>query len=224
MCFSAGASFGASVALSVIGVAAIKKAKTSDQIPFAVIPFIFAVQQFSEGFVWLALSNPAFAFLGKVSSYTFLVFAQIVWPLLVPISITMLEKDVKRKIILRIFIGIGALVSSYFTHRLLMYGVHANIAGHHVAYKQVFPDSLAHIADILYGLATIAPIFLSKVKRMWTFGVAVSIAYIITAVFYVHYILSVWCFFAAIISILIYMIVCGIATADRKTIPAKVHF
>lgn len=220
MCFCAEASFGASAVLSVIGVAAIKKVKTRDQIPFAVIPFIFAVQQFSEGFVWLALSNPAFAFLGKVSSYTFLIFAQIIWPLLVPISITLLEKDVKRKRILKLFWGIGFLVSSYFTHRLIMYGVQANIAGHHVAYKQVFPDSLAHIIDILYGLATIAPIFLSKVRRMWTFGVAVSIAYIITAIFYVHYILSVWCFFAAIISILIYLIFRGIAAADQKITPA----
>jgi hypothetical protein len=220
MCFCAEASFGASAILSVIGVAAIKKVKTRDQIPFAVIPFIFAVQQFSEGFVWLALSNPAFAFLGKVSSYIFLIFAQIVWPLLVPISITMLEKDKKRKRILNLFWGIGFLVSSYFTHRLIMYGVQANIAGHHVAYKQVFPDSLAHIIDVLYGLATIAPIFLSKVRRMWTFGVAVSIAYIITAIFYVHYILSVWCFFAAIISILIYLIFRGIAAADQKITPA----
>jgi hypothetical protein len=219
MCFCAEASFGASAVLSVIGIAAIKKVKTRDQIPFSVIPFIFAVQQFSEGFVWLALANPAFAFLGKVSSYIFLIFAQIIWPLLVPISITMLEKDKKRKRILNLFWGIGFLVSSYFTHRLIMYGVQANIAGHHVAYKQVFPDSLAHIIDVLYGLATIAPIFLSKVRRMWTFGVAVSIAYIITAIFYVHYILSVWCFFAAIISILIYLIFRGIAAADQKITP-----
>jgi hypothetical protein len=203
MCFSAGASFGASAVLSVIGVAVIKKAKSPNQIPFASIPLIFAVQQFSEGFVWLALSNPVFASMEKISSYTFLVFAQIIWPLFVPISIALLEKNVKRKKILKIFIGVGVLVSSYFAHRLLMYGVQPSIAGHHIAYRQVHPDSWGHVADIFYGIATLAPTFLSKVKKMWAFGLLVSISYLITAIFYANNILSVWCFFAAIISIMI---------------------
>jgi hypothetical protein len=219
MCFSAGASFGASAVLSVMGVATIKKVKSPYQIPFASIPLIFAVQQFSEGFVWLALSNPAFASMEKISTYTFLVFAQIVWPLCVPISITMLEKDASRQKILKIFVGIGVLVSSYFAHRLLMYGAHANINGHHVAYKQIYPDSWGHTADMLYGIATLVPTFLSKVKKMWTFGLALSISYMITAIAYANYILSVWCFFASIISILVYIILQGIVTTYHK--PAR---
>ncbi len=215
MCFSAGASFGASAVLSVIGVAVIKKTTSPSQIAFASIPLIFAVQQFSEGFVWLALSNSAFAPLEKVSSYTFLVFAQIIWPLYVPISIAMLEKNVKRKKLLQLFVGLGVLVSSYFAHRLLMYGVHPNITGHHVAYKQVYPDSWGHVADMFYGIATIAPTFLSKVKKMWTFGLAVCISYVIAYVVYTNYILSVWCFFASIISILIYAIIKGLVTSHH---------
>jgi hypothetical protein len=222
MCFSAGASFGASAVLSVIGVAVIKKVKSPDQILFASIPLIFAVQQFSEGFVWLALSYPAFASLGKVSSYTFLVFAQMVWPLCVPISIVMQEKDVNRKKILKLFAGIGVLVSAYYAHRLWMYGVHATIAGHHVAYKQVYPDSWGHVADMLYGIATITPTFLSKTKRMWTFGLAISISYMITAIVYANYILSVWCFFASIMSILIYVIVQGMVASHQKHILRKI--
>jgi hypothetical protein len=207
MCFCAEASFGASAVLAVIGVAVIKKAKTRSQIPFASIPLIFAVQQFSEGFVWLALSNPAFAPLEKISSHTFLVFAQIIWPIWVPLAITTLEKDAGRKNILKLFVGIGVLVSSYFAHRLVMYGVHPNITGHHVAYKQVYPDTWNHVADMLYGIATLVPTFLSKTKRVWIFGLTVTIAYVITYIVYVNYILSVWCFFSAIISILIYWIV-----------------
>ena len=215
MCFSAGASFGASAILTVAGVAVLKQVKSPRQIPFASIPLIFAVQQFSEGFVWLALSNTAFAPLEKVATYTFLLFAQIVWPLCVPIAIAMLEKDAKRKAILTIFVGIGALVSAYFAHRLCVYGAQANIALHHVAYKQVYPDSWNHVADMLYGIATIGPTFLSKLKRMWVFGLAVTISYMITYVCFVNYILSVWCFFAAIISVLIYTIVQG--TSNQKS-------
>lgn len=207
MCFSASASFTASAVLSVVGVSTLMKAKNPDQKLFAGIPFIFAVQQFSEGFVWLALANPSFAPFEKVSTYTFLFFAQMVWPLCVPLGIALMEKDATRKKLLWLFVGIGAVVSAYFAHRLLMYGAKANIGGHHVAYKQIYPDSLGHIADTCYGIATIIPTFLSKTKRVWLFGLVVGISYIITHVCFEHYILSVWCFFSAIISILIYDII-----------------
>jgi hypothetical protein len=215
MCFSTGASFGASIVLSVIGVAALKKAKAPHQVPLACIPLIFAVQQFSEGFVWLYLSNPHFAW-AKASPYLFLLFAQIVWPLWVPVSVAILEPDIKRKKILTLLIGVGLLVAAYFAHRLWTYGVHPNIDGHHVAYKQFYRDSLNHVADVLYGLATLVPIFLSKVKRMWMFGLTVLTAYVVTYIFYVNYILSVWCFFSAIMSVLIYVILKGMKTMENK--------
>ena len=37
-------------------------------------------------------------------------------------------------------------------------------------------------------------------------GAAILISYIITAIFYEHYILSVWCFFSAILSVSVYLI------------------
>jgi len=215
MCFSTGASFCASAVLSAIGVAVLKKVKAPHQILFASIPLIFAVQQFSEGFVWLYLSNPVFAW-AKASPYLFLIFAQIIWPLWVPVSVTLLETDVKRKRILALFIGLGMLVSAYFAHRLWMVGVLPKINGHHVNYKQIYTDSLNHVADILYGSATLVPIFLSKIKRMWTFVLAVLIAYLVTYIFYVNYILSVWCFFSAIMSVLIYLIIRGVEINENK--------
>lgn len=57
MCFSTTASFVAGTFLTVIGVASVKKVKGPGQLMFAVIPLVFAVQQFSEGFVWMSLLN-----------------------------------------------------------------------------------------------------------------------------------------------------------------------
>jgi hypothetical protein len=51
MCFSASASFGAGIVLAVIGVATIKKREQPSQIYFATIPFLFSIQQVSEGFL-----------------------------------------------------------------------------------------------------------------------------------------------------------------------------
>ena len=207
MCFSAGASFGASAVLTVIGVATLKKVKSVEQLPFASIPLVFAIQQFSEGFVWLSLSNPAFASLEKLMSYTFLVFAQLVWPLLVPIAITLLEKNVLRRKIMKVFVGIGVLVTAYFAHRLIIYGAKANIDGHHIMYLQVYPDHWNHVADMLYGVATLIPTFFSTTRRMWFFGLVLCISYLVAAYVYTNYILSVWCFFSSLMSILIFFII-----------------
>jgi hypothetical protein len=61
MCFSAGASVGASAVLAGVGVAAIKNSGKSPQRLFAVTPLLFAVQQFVEGFIWLSLINSEYA-------------------------------------------------------------------------------------------------------------------------------------------------------------------
>jgi hypothetical protein len=41
---------------------------------------------------------------------------------------------------------------------------------------------------------------------MWLLGTTILISYIITTIFYVDYIVSVWCFFASVISVAVYII------------------
>src|SRR5687768_18398485 len=97
MCFSATASFGAGIVLSTIGIATIKKAQRREQLAFAAIPLLFAVQQFSEGFVWVGLQNSN-ALMASAGTYVFLFFAQVLWPFWVPWSVMILEKKETRRI------------------------------------------------------------------------------------------------------------------------------
>jgi len=216
MCFSATASFGAGAVLTIIGVAAIKKTHHKSQLLFASIPFIFGVQQLAEGVLWVSLPNPDLVNIQKIATYTFLFFAQVVWPIWVPIAILFLEKSKTRKTIQRILIGIGIFVGCYLSSCLLIFNVEAKIIGHHIAYMQDYPDSLRYYVIILYSLATIAPSFFSHIKWMWILGTCILVSYIIAAIFYQHYIISVWCFFSSIISISIYMIMVEIAKSEKK--------
>jgi len=204
MCFSAGASFGAGIVLSVIGVASIKKASSPSQISFASIPLIFAVQQITEGFVWLSLSNPAYAAYQQMATYNFLFFAQVVWPVWVPFAILKLEPKALRKKSEKILVGIGALVSLYLAYCLFSYPVESKIFGYHISYLQDYPSTLSFLCGFLYIVATIVPPFFSRIRRMWVLGAAILISYIITSIFYTDYIVSVWCFFASVISIAVY--------------------
>ena len=78
MCFSASASFGLGITLSAIGAACIKRINTPTAYFFGSIPLIFAIQQLSEGFLWLALSMPIYLYFFTVNiSYLFGVFLQL---------------------------------------------------------------------------------------------------------------------------------------------------
>jgi hypothetical protein len=206
MCFSAGASFGAGIVLSAIGVASVKKAKSPSQVVFASIPLIFAVQQITEGFLWLSLSNSSYSYLQSFTTYAFLFFAQVVWPVWVPFSILKLEPKERRRKLGKILVGIGALVSVYLAYCLFTFPVEAKIVGYHISYEQNYPDAISRYCGFLYIVATIAPPFFSHVRRMWMLGATILISYIITTLFYTDYIVSVWCFFASIISIAVYAI------------------
>ncbi len=216
MCFSANASFGAGIVLSVIGVATIKKVQQPSQIIFASIPLIFAVQQITEGILWLALGNSGNGSVQIVTTYIFLFFAQIVWPVWVPLAILMFEKKDERKKTEKTLVVIGAMVSLYLAYCLLSFHVQAKIIGQHISYIQDYPAGLSLYGGVLYVTATIAPPFFSNIKRMWMLGTAILISYIITHIFYTDYIVSVWCFFASIISLAVFAVMITINKLSEK--------
>lgn len=81
MCFSAAASFGASATLTGVGVLAARQVTAPNQRAFAAIPVIFAIQQFVEGFVWLSLTQESWAEWTRLSTFSFLFFAEVLWPM-----------------------------------------------------------------------------------------------------------------------------------------------
>ena len=220
MCFSASASFGAGVVLSVIGVASIKKARTSNEVLFAGIPLIFAIQQITEGFLWLALTHQAFSGLQTLTTYLFLFFAQVVWPIWVPFSIFKLNKEENFNKTQKVLIGIGLLVSLYLGYCLLSFNVQAKVIGYHISYAQDYPSLLGKYSGLFYVIATIIPPFISKVRKMRLLGISILLSYIITTIFYEDYIVSVWCFFASIISIVVLFIMHHLKTPDNVTAPS----
>jgi hypothetical protein len=179
MCFSASASFTAGAVLSVIGITSIKKAKNSSDTAFASIPLIFAIQQISEGFVWLSLTNPDYAFMEEFSSLTFIFFAQVVWPFWVPYSICKMENKESRKQMCKVLVGTGVIAAAGLGYYLMVTPPNAEILGAHIAYPRELPEGFITIAGILlYVVATIGPPIVSSVKYMWVIGGALLISYI----------------------------------------------
>lgn len=206
MCFSAEASFTSGILLAVIGVATIKQTTKSSQIPFASIPLIFAIQQLTEGFLWLALKERIDPSWQTLFTYAFLVIAQVIWPFWVPLSIYLLEQKPGRKKLFLLLTAIGAAISITILFRLVFYLVYAAIEDHHIVYHLRFPVVVRYLGASCYFIATVIPCFASSVKRMRLLGFLILLSYIVALLFYAKYAISVWCFFSAIISSVVFFI------------------
>lgn len=216
MCFSATASFGAGFVLSVIGVTSIKKIQSPSEIFFACIPFIFAIQQIAEGILWFTLANGKASLLQDSMMYLYLIIAQIIWPVWVPMAILLLEKEYIQKRIQKILLTLGSIISIYMIYCLLNFNVYVSINHYHISYTQGYPQLFSQLGTVLYVIATVGPTFFSNIKHMWAFGTSLLLSYIITILFYEDYLVSVWCFFASIISIMVYLIMQEMQKSNQR--------
>jgi hypothetical protein len=209
MCFSAAASFTGSAVISAIGVATLTRVKKPAQVLFACIPLLFGIQQCAEGVLWLTLKSGLYERLQNTAAYIFLITALVIWPTMIPLSVWPMEKPGLRRKVLTGLIITGGITSLFYVYCLLFYDVSPQIQSFHIRYVDNFPGTLVKIAFGLYLAVTIAPFFISSVKRMWLLGVLIAVSCIVTGIFFAQYLTSVWCFFAACISIVIFWILSG---------------
>ena len=216
MCFSAGASFTAGVLLSAVGVANQRKVRKPAQRLFALIPLLFGLQQFAEGALWVTLRSGGHDWLQNAATYIFLIAALVIWPVMIPLSMWFMEEGKKRKNILASLIVMGGMVSSFYAFCLISYNVTPQINSFHIQYIEEFPRTIANNFSLFYPVSTVVPLFVSSVRRMWLLGILISVSWLVTAIFFAGYLTSVWCFFAALISVVIYWIL----SESYSTVPS----
>ena len=217
MCFSASASFTASAVLGAIGLLCLYKGryKTKRALPLCLIPVLFSIQQGMEGIVWLSHTMPNLVNFQGISSHGFLIIAICLWPVWFPWSAYILEKSKSRKIILFATGILGSLISIIGACFLVREGGELNVNCHHISYfvfskyyNDVFselPWALVHYFTYLF--AVVGPLFVSSIKGMWPIGVCIGLGLIISQIFSTCAIGSVWCFFGALSSLLIYFVI-----------------
>lgn len=199
MCFSATASFTAAAVLALTGVISVASAPKKRWLLFALIPFLFSLQQFFEGVIWIN---------GGGSGNFFLFFAFVIWPIWIPVSLLLIEKKERSHRILMGLTGLGVLVGIMYIFILVFYHPEGVIQEHHVKYKftQVISSTYSHIMLLFYAMSVIGPFFVSSRKHMQPFGGIVLVTCLIALYFYTACFLSVWCFFAAIASLSVVVI------------------
>jgi hypothetical protein len=210
MCFSAEASFTVSGILAITGGIAIKKAGNAPQRLFAAIPVMFAFQQLLEGFLWEALCSGGSPDWQDAAMYGYLVFAWIIWPMHIPVSMFFLERDLKRRRMLRLNVIFGLIVAAWLAGTLLFRDVSASVGDHHIAYDPDTTLPVTYLIAFLYMLATTVSPFLSSLKRMKWIGAINLLAVLLSLIWFNDYFISVWCYLAAVISVLVVWVLYGL--------------
>lgn len=203
MCFSAPVSFGASAFVATAGVLAIRAATRNTERPLACVPLLFAAQQLIEGVLWLILPSQGATPFSQGLTQAYAAFIGIVWPVLIPLSIGLVEPSLKRRRLIEIVLLIGVVVAAYTLAILLRYGVSVHIANQCLVYQNPLGGGL--LIDATYLIATCAAFFISSHMSVKWMGAANVAGFIVAYTFYHLNYPSVWCFFAALMSALIYL-------------------
>jgi hypothetical protein len=217
MCFSAEVSFGASAVISTVGIIAIKKSDKKEQLFFAMIPLMFGIQQFFEGWLWVSLQNEGYKTIETISTFGFLIFAQLIWPVWVPLSTYLVEKDKLRKRIITVPLIAGIGLFFLLGYRMIVYDVTAQIDQQHIYYTIGNFNSTNWWSGIFYLLPAVFPFVFSSIRQINFLGILMLLLFVVAKIFYIKYMISTWCLFAAVLSIYIIFI---LKKSDNKTLAA----
>ena len=200
MCFSATASFVAGGSLTVAGAVALARAKERAELPYAAIPLLFAIQQLIEGALWLVRTSEASG-PGAPLTFTYSLFSHVLWPIYIPFAALSLEGIAWRRGWMAAFAAAGSAAGLYLFFNMLRFPIEARIVGGHIEYASPHFYALLVMSGYLGG--TCLSLLVSSHRHVVLFGVAALGSFIYSYVVYARWLISVWCFFAAALSVIV---------------------
>jgi hypothetical protein len=209
MCFSAPVSFVASALLLPTGLYSlyVSSRQNPSYFPLACIPVAFAVQQACEGLVWLSLKgrSPAEA---NLAALGFLAFAYWFWLFWAPWAVARTERQ---PTVQRICWGVGLIGLIYGGLLYLPLLLQPTWLSVHVMHQSIqyetrliFDPWISQQCDrLVYAMIVLIPFVLTSNPSLKVLGGAVGLTAIISHWLLNAVFISLWCFFAALLSLFI---------------------
>jgi hypothetical protein len=212
MCFSATASFTAGAFLLGTGAMSLSLARSKPERFYAAIPLLFAVQQLTEGTVWLSFGW-GLPWVTVVGAQVFSFFSHVLWPVYVPVAAWLLEPRPQRRRVLGVICAGGIAVGIWLLYSMFATPIQAIPVGGHIEYAS--PHFFAAASMSMYLAATTVSLLVSSQRWVKVFGGLALVSFIAAYAFYARWFISVWCFFAAIVSVVVVM-----HLLDRRIAPS----
>lgn len=209
MCFSAPVSFAASALLLPTGIYSLQLARRQNPkyLTLASIPVAFALQQACEGLVWLGIQSGS-RLETNLGAFGFLAFAYWFWLFWSPWSVAQLELN---STVQQLSWGLGVfglIYGSLLYLPLLMQPTWLTIQVVHQSIQYntrlIFDPWFSQEFDrLIYALIILLPLALASNRALNLLGGAVLLSAIASYWLLNEVFVSVWCFFAAILSLFI---------------------
>lgn len=209
VCFSATASFAVGAPLIPAGLYCLWSSVTRNPrwLPLAAVPIFFGMQQISEGFVWHALDHDPEA-QPRAASLFFLFFALAFWPFWFPFLAAVMELSPPRR---WIFTGLSVLATGWFwvLYYPLLVGpqsmlttriVHHSIQYDYFTNLEIYNYIAPRVMQLLYFCSVALPMALGSRTFGRVPGIILGLSAVVAATVFDYAFVSVWCFFAAILS------------------------
>jgi Family of unknown function (DUF6629) len=201
MCFSATANFVGSGVLGAVGVATFTKVKHRRELLFAALPLLFAIHQFTEGFVWLGLDGVLSPEVAHDMGAAFMLYAQGLLPFLLPLGVLLFEPNATSRRRMLPFLVLGSAVALYILWALTAFPLQVYVRENSIVYINQATNNMA--VAVLYVIATCGALFFSKIRMMVILGLANLAILLVVMVVKRYAFTSVWCAYAAVASVII---------------------
>ncbi len=223
MCFSATASFTIAAILAPVAAYSLVTARLEPRwLPLAAYPLAFGLQQAIEGIVWLSLAaaDPRVV---ALAGRGFLFFSHFFWPAWVPFSVYWLERAAepwRRRWLLALAI-VGALFGLSISLPSLLFDdwLSVEVVEGSIEYNTVllYDDLVTRsVLKVVYAAVVVGALMLSTERPVQIFAGIVLISLLVAEHFFAHAFISVWCFFAAVLSIYVgVMLAIRVAPRER---------
>lgn len=199
MCFSESASVVSGLVIGGVGVATVRIVPDRRQLPFAALPVMFGVHQVLEGIVWDQLEHSGQSAIRTPAVEMWLLIAWLVLPIWVPLAVRLFEPDERRRRLMLGLAAIGVVIAGYLAVHSFVAMTTVRVDGHHLDYAT--PAQPGWMLAIPYIAAACLPMVLSSYRFVVNFGVALLGSLAITLMVNARALSSVWCFFAAALSL-----------------------
>jgi len=212
MCFSATVSFTAAATLLPVGAYCIANTRKADKkwLAFAIYPVAFGMQQALEGLVWNGINQGNSALVDN-AAIGFAFFSHFFWLFWVPFSVWLLETNATRRKILLTLTIFGACYGTSIFVPLLQEGwMTVEVMHHSIVYQatMIYDDYIDRmIIRVIYALQVVTAFLISSNPKVRSFGILIMLSVIAAFATYRYAFVSVWCFFAALLSFyMLYML------------------
>jgi hypothetical protein len=219
MCFSPYADFTAGAVVAGVGIETLRRVRGRRELIVGALPLLFGLHQLVEGFVWLGLRGQVSSAVGATAKEAYIVYAHAVLPAIVPLGFTILEPNRRRTRWMWPLVYLGLVLGAYLLWQVSAYPVGAQPEAHCIDYTTHTPNDL--LIGALYVSVTCGPALLSSRRYLRWFGLIGLVGAIATALVRVDELTSLWCLYAALVSVLILEHFRRQRTAEARASPIR---